>query len=204
TRTLSGSREDLFATVDSLRRFTGMLADNDTQVRQVVGQLAEVTGFLAGERDELAAALSQLATALGQVHGFVQDNRDHLKSNVDKLAEITGVLVDQRASVAEALDLTPLSLQNLINAYNPERAVLDSRTDINEFSMVNVTGCPAWLTACAPPLTRPGGQLPGGSPPDPADPPVLPLPSVGQVHGVVPGAGGSQEPSGTPGEGGQP
>ncbi|GAA1279727.1 MCE family protein [Saccharothrix xinjiangensis] len=133
-RTLSGSRDDLFATVDQLQKFTGMLAANDSQVRDVNRQLAEVAGFLADEREDLGAALTELAGALGQVQGFIQDNRAVLKSNVDKLAGITQVLVNQRAALAETLDVAPLALGNLQNTYNAASGTLDTRANINELN----------------------------------------------------------------------
>lgn len=134
TRTLSGSKEDLFATVDNLSSFTAMLAANDSQVRDFNKQLAEVAGFLADERENLGAALTELANALGQVQGFIKDNRAVLKSNVDKLASITGVLVKQRAALAETLDVAPLALGNLQNSYNAASGTLDTRADINELN----------------------------------------------------------------------
>ncbi|SDF65451.1 virulence factor Mce family protein [Lentzea fradiae] len=134
TRTLSGSKEDLFATVDNLQKFTAMLAANDSQVRDFNQQLADVSKLLADERGDLGAALAELATALGQVQGFVKDNREVLKSNVDKLASITQVLVNQRAALAETLDVAPLALGNLQNSYNAASGTLDTRANINELN----------------------------------------------------------------------
>ncbi len=134
TRTLSGSKDDLFGTVDNLQKFTGMLAANDSQVRDFNRQLADVAGFLADERQNLSAALTELAGALGQVQGFINDNRAVLKSNVDKLTGITQVLVDQRAALAETLDVAPLALGNLQNAYNAASGTLDTRADLNELN----------------------------------------------------------------------
>ncbi|SEP87069.1 virulence factor Mce family protein [Lentzea xinjiangensis] len=134
TRTLSGSKEDLFATVDNLQKFTAMLAANDSQVRDFNNQLADVSKMLADERGDLGAALNELATALGQVQGFVKDNREALKSNVDKLASITQVLVNQRAALAETLDVAPLALGNLQNSYNAASGTLDTRANINELN----------------------------------------------------------------------
>ncbi|HUQ61931.1 MCE family protein [Lentzea sp.] len=134
TRTLSGSKEDLFATVDNLQKFTAMLAANDSQVRDFNQQLADVSKMLADERGDLGAALSELATALGQVQDFIKDNREVLKSNVDKLASITQVLVNQRAALAETLDVAPLALGNLQNSYNAASGTLDVRANINELN----------------------------------------------------------------------
>ncbi|MFI6098909.1 MCE family protein [Lentzea sp. NPDC051213] len=134
TRTLSGSKEDLFATVDNLQKFTAMLAANDSQVRDFNRQLADVSKLLADERGDLGAALKELATALQQVQGFIKDNRAVLKSNVDKLASITQVLVNQRAALAETLDVAPLALGNLQNSYNAASGTLDTRANINELN----------------------------------------------------------------------
>jgi phospholipid/cholesterol/gamma-HCH transport system substrate-binding protein len=132
--TLSSSSNDLFGTIDQLQKFTSMLAADDSQVRTFNKQMADVNGFLASERTDLGAALSQLATALQSVQGFIKDNRTKLKSNVDHLAAITQVLVDQRAALAQVLDVAPLALDNLNNAYNAASGTLDVRANINELN----------------------------------------------------------------------
>jgi phospholipid/cholesterol/gamma-HCH transport system substrate-binding protein len=142
TGTLADSREDLFSTVDNLQKFTTMLSQNDSQVRQFNQQLADASGFLAGEKDDLGAALHDLAVALAQVQGFIQNNRGALKGDVDKLAGITQVLVDQRNSLAEVLDVAPDALGNLQNAYNASSGTLDTRADVNELTQ------PPLVTVC--------------------------------------------------------
>lgn len=153
-RTLSGSADDLFATIDNLRRFTAMLTSNDGQVRLATQQLSQVSGFLAADRDDLAAALNELASALGQVQGFIADNRSQISSNVDKLAAITRILVNQRASLAEALDVAPLAVTNLLNTYDPATGTLTGRADLNEFSMTVSSGAKSPIL----PLTPIGGN----------------------------------------------
>jgi virulence factor Mce-like protein len=133
-RTLSGSDEDLFATVDNLQKFTSALAANDAAVNEFSEQAADVTAFLADEREDLGAAVQQLGIALGAVQQFINDNRAHLKGNVDKLASITQVLVDQRAALSEVLDIAPLALSNIINSYNGSAGTLDARADLNELA----------------------------------------------------------------------
>ncbi|OLF16476.1 MCE family protein [Actinophytocola xanthii] len=132
--TLSGSDEDLFATVDNLQRFTSALAASDEQVSRFNEQAAEVSRFLADERDDLAAAVRQLGIALGAVQQFIDDNRARLRSNVDKLASVTQVLVDQRAALSEVLDVAPVALSNIINSYNGSSGTLDARADLNELA----------------------------------------------------------------------
>jgi len=60
-----------------------MLATNDQQVRRLNTDLASVSDQLDGERDDLAAALKNLAVALNEVSSFVHDNRAGLTKNID-------------------------------------------------------------------------------------------------------------------------
>ncbi len=178
--TLANSRDDLFGTVTELQKFTSMLADNDDQVREFNGRLADVSGFLADERGDLGTAVSELSIALGEVADFVRDNRASLQSNVDKLTDVTAVLVKQQKALAEILDIAPAGLSNLANTYNGSSGTLDTRADVNELSL------PPIVLICQA-LKR---GTPADLPPDLADTcsqlePVLsgavPLPSAAQV-----------------------
>jgi phospholipid/cholesterol/gamma-HCH transport system substrate-binding protein len=135
TRTLSGSRDDFFATIDNLQQFTTMLKTDDSQVRQAQQQLAQVSGFLASDRQDLAGALHELATALGQVQAFIAGNRGLIKSNLSKLSSITKILVDERASLAQAVNVAPLAVDNVLNAYDPVHRSLDGRGDLRELEV---------------------------------------------------------------------
>jgi virulence factor Mce-like protein len=132
--TLSGNKDDLFATIQNLGQFSQTLANSDTQVRQFEQQLADVSGFLAGERGNLAATVQQLGTTLAAVQDFIAKNHDRIKSNVDKLASVTKVLVDQRSALAEILDVAPVGLGNAVNSYNAASGTLDVRANLNELT----------------------------------------------------------------------
>ena len=134
TRTLSGSQDNLFQTIDSLQRFTTMLKNNNDQVRSVTQQLASVSGFLADDRQDLGAALNQLADALGQVQKFISSNRQHIATNVTKLNQISQILTNERSSLAEALDDAPLAVDNLLGAYDTTTHTLDGRGFVPELS----------------------------------------------------------------------
>jgi phospholipid/cholesterol/gamma-HCH transport system substrate-binding protein len=140
TRTLSGSRGNFFATLNNLQQFTTMLDQENGQVQLAQQQLAQVFGFLSGDRSELAGALNQLSTALGQVKGFIADNRDLITSNVTKLASITKILVTERASLAQALDELPVDVDNVVGAYDPVSHTLDSRGDLRELEPAGTFG----------------------------------------------------------------
>ncbi|MBC2639333.1 MULTISPECIES: MCE family protein [unclassified Rhodococcus (in: high G+C Gram-positive bacteria)] len=126
-RTLNESRGDLFDTVKNLQVFVGALAANDQQVRDFNSQLSDLSGFLAGERENLGAALNQLAIALGDVSKFVADNRDILAENVNDLVPVTQTLADNRESLVNSLTLLPLAISNLANSYDAESGNLASR-----------------------------------------------------------------------------
>ncbi len=200
SKTLAGNKDDLFATLTNLQKFTSMLKSNDGQVRLAEQQLSSVNGFLADDRENLGGALKQLATALVAVKRFIQDNRKRLKSNVTKLASITQILVDQRASLSEAMDTIPLAAGNVLNAYDPVNQTLDGRGDLNELSMggpitatsggsagsqvCSVTGASSKQLAamCRKFRLDPGNLTPVPSSRQKSLPP-LPLPPVGQVYG---------------------
>ena len=204
TRTLSGSKSDLFATINNLQSFTTLLKNNNSQVQLAENQLAQVSQFLAGDRQDLAGALSELATALGQVKEFIENNRDLIKSNVSKLAAITQILVNERASLAEAVDDAPLAVDNVVNAYNPVTGTLSGRGDLRELDPGAAATTDATLPQSAPgsasgnavcaaaststPLgslckTEQSGGLVEVSPQAQASLPPLPLPAVGPVYG---------------------
>jgi phospholipid/cholesterol/gamma-HCH transport system substrate-binding protein len=130
--TLSDGRTDLFGTVRNLQVFTAALAADDKSVRSFNTSLAEVAGQLAGERKDLADALKNLGTALGDVSAFVKNNKKSLASNVQGLSKVTKVLVTQRAALAELLEVAPTGLSNLNNAYNPSSGTLDTRNNAQQ------------------------------------------------------------------------
>jgi phospholipid/cholesterol/gamma-HCH transport system substrate-binding protein len=132
TRTLSGSRDNFFATVNNLEQFTAMLNQENSQVQLAQQQLADVFGFLSGDRTELSGALNELSTALGQVKYFIADNRGLITSNVTKLASITKILVTERASLAQAMDELPVDVDNVVGAYDPKTHTLESRGNLRE------------------------------------------------------------------------
>ncbi|MFF7595911.1 MCE family protein [Streptomyces mirabilis] len=130
--TLSDGRADLFGTVRNLQVFTAALAADDKSVRSFNTSLTEVAGQLAGERKDLADALKNLGTALGDVSAFVKNNKKSLTSNVQGLSKVTKVLVTQRAALAELLAVAPTGLSNLNNAYNPSSGTLDTRNNAQQ------------------------------------------------------------------------
>jgi len=148
--TLAGSREDLFGTVDSLQDFTTTVANSDQTVRKFNSDLADVASQLAGERQDLAAAVKDLSVALGEVATFVRDNQAGLTANVRDLASITGTLVKQKRALEEFIDNSGVALSNLQLAYNPASGTLDTRDNNSNQSNQNTLLC-AIFTAVSQP-----------------------------------------------------
>lgn len=130
--TLAGNKDDLFATVTNLAKLSKSLAASDIDVREFQRRLADVSGFLSGERESLAQTVEVLGSTLAKVRKFIEDNKDRLRSNVDKLASVTQVLVEQRAALAEIFDIGPVALGNVINSYNGATGALDARANLRE------------------------------------------------------------------------
>ncbi|HEY7432829.1 MAG TPA: MCE family protein [Streptosporangiaceae bacterium] len=189
SKTLGDSSGNLYTTISNLQQFTTMLKDNNGQVKLAEQQLAQVSGFLAADRNDLAGALEQLSTALGQVKDFIGSNRGLIKSNVAKLASITSILVKERASLAQTLDTAPLAVDNLLNAYDAAHHTLDGRGDLNELCLgpsARKLGCHRPATTSLAPDSA--AAAPAGSVPVPLTElsrvPPLPLPVVGPMYGT--------------------
>lgn len=180
SKTLGGSANNLFASLSFLQSFTSMLKNNNGQVKLAERQLAEVSAFLASDRQDLSAAITDLAVALNQVKSFIGSNRGLIAANVTKLAAITSILSSERASLAHTLDVVPLVADNLVNAYDATRHTLDSRGDLNEFSIGRVA---TMADGGAGSLLGPNGSVPVPATELDAVPP-LPLPTVGTVYGT--------------------
>ncbi|TDB98116.1 MCE family protein [Actinomadura sp. 7K534] len=131
--TLSTDRGDIAETIRNLRVITDAMKANDQQIKSFGGHLNEVSAQLAGEKEELSAALNTLAPTLRNVQRFVKDNRSELAASVRQLAQITGVLVKERDALAEILQAGPLAINNLARAYDPISGTVHTRTNFRQF-----------------------------------------------------------------------
>jgi phospholipid/cholesterol/gamma-HCH transport system substrate-binding protein len=125
--TLDSSKGDIVGVIDHLGSFTTTLANDDSNVRHVNDDLAQVAAQLAGERNDLSQAVENLAVALGEVQSLVKDSHDNLTADVHGLASVTGVLAKEKQSLTEFLDVAPLALSNLQKAFDPGTNALATR-----------------------------------------------------------------------------
>ncbi|MDQ6688312.1 MAG: MCE family protein, partial [Actinomycetota bacterium] len=101
TQTLADNKDALFGTTRQIEQFVSTLSRNDTTVRRFNDSLASGSSLLAGERQDLAAAMHNLGIALTEVRGFVHGNRALLGSNIRGLNNISKILVRRRNALNE-------------------------------------------------------------------------------------------------------
>ena len=124
---------DIFSTVKNLSLLVDALQDSTTAMRQLNQNLADVTGLLADDPGEVAAAVSDLNNAVGEVQTFVADNREALGTTSDKLAGVTQTLNDSIPDIKQLLHVAPNTLQNYVNIYQPAQGAATSALAISNF-----------------------------------------------------------------------
>lgn len=117
--TLSDNRGELFATVRNLQVFVTALNSSDRQVRSFNTRLADVSGVLAEDRTQLAAALARLRSAFVDVRKFLKSNKDVTASTLQTLRSTTSVLGENPQPLADLLQVAPGALSNLYGILDP-------------------------------------------------------------------------------------
>jgi phospholipid/cholesterol/gamma-HCH transport system substrate-binding protein len=178
----------LFSSVRQLSQLTGVLAANDRFVNQFMGDLAGVSSQLAGEREDLQAALAALARAVGTVRSFVHDNKGAVESELEELTQVLSAVAKEKDALGTALQLAPLGLGNLTTAFDIKTGSIGARVQFGPTaqSLGNVlcdvvvnsgTQNPdqicALLKAVTAPLANQGPDLGGGF--------QLPVPGFGEA-----------------------
>ncbi|GAC79231.1 MULTISPECIES: MCE family protein [Gordonia] len=130
--TLSDGRGDLSSTISNLNVFVGALRENDSQVRQFNTQMASFNQFMAGERNQLGKALDTLSYALGDVATFISDNNDRLGKAIRGLQPTGQALLDNKDHLLEIFTVLPVTISNLINAYDAESGTLAMRLNLTD------------------------------------------------------------------------
>ena len=125
---------DIYYTVKNLSTLVTALHDSADLMAQLNINLASVTSLLANDPDEVARAVDDLNTAVGDVTGFVADNREALGTTSDRLASVSKALVDSLDDVKQTLHVLPNALQNFINIYEPAHGSITGILGLNNFA----------------------------------------------------------------------
>lgn len=133
--TLARGRQDLFSTIRNLATLVEALAANDEQVALFNSRLAEVSGVLASNKDNLAELLRTLDASTAEIEAFLRNNRDALKHTVLDLRSIVSNLARSRQALADVLQRAPTAVSNLHNIYDPYSGALTTvaaATNLND------------------------------------------------------------------------
>ncbi|MCB0950516.1 MAG: MCE family protein, partial [Mycobacterium sp.] len=131
---LGDKSTDIFSTIKNLATLVSALQDSTDLMRQLNQNLASVTGLLADDPGEVASAVRDLNAVVGEVQSFVAENRETLGTTSDKLAGVTTALNESLDDVEQFLHLTPTSLQNYINVYQPAQGGASAILAVNNFA----------------------------------------------------------------------
>lgn len=140
TTTLSDNSDELFSGVRQVEDFVSMLEENDATVRSFNDNTAAVADVLEAEREDLAATLSTLTTALTSVESLVSDNRSTLRANVVNLKSLAEVLAARETEIGQFAVAAPTTLSNVTLAYNPFYGTLDTHADLPGTILSLLTG----------------------------------------------------------------
>jgi phospholipid/cholesterol/gamma-HCH transport system substrate-binding protein len=125
---------DIFSTVKNLSILVSALQDSTDLMRQLNQNLANVTGLLSDDPNEIANAVSDLNAAVGDVQSFVADNREALGTTSDKLASVSTALTASLDDIKQVLHVAPNTLQNYVNIYQPAQGAATSALAVSNFS----------------------------------------------------------------------
>ena len=148
---LSSDGPDLTRLIDNLGSLTAAASTYTTQYQQFASELADVSSSLAGDDQDLGAALANLQQALGALATFIHENSATLGQSITNLQGFTATVAADQQAVASTFGLLPTALQNLSAAINPTATgatALTARLD-------PLTGSSSFASSvCGSPLLR--------------------------------------------------
>jgi phospholipid/cholesterol/gamma-HCH transport system substrate-binding protein len=130
---LGDHSNDLFTTLKNLSILVSALQGSAGLLSQLNQNLATVTNLVANDPNEVGNAVHDLSDLAGNLTSFVNDNRESLGITADKLASVSQALHDSIPDVKDALHVSPNTLQNFINIYQPAQGTLSGALSINNF-----------------------------------------------------------------------
>lgn len=131
-RILAHGSGNVVEIIKNLQTFVTALRDSNTQIVEFQNRLASITSVVDGARSDLDAALTNLASAVGEVRRFVAGTRDQTVEQLQRLTNVTQNLVDNKLKLENVLHVAPNAIANGYNIYNP-----DSGTAVGAFAMSN-------------------------------------------------------------------
>ena len=119
-RILANGSGNIVDIIKNLQTFVAALRDSNVQIVQFDNRLATLTSVLDDNKSDLNAALTDLASAVGEVQRFIAGSRDQTSEQIARLADLTQILVDNKMALKNVLHVTPNALANAYNDYDPD------------------------------------------------------------------------------------
>jgi phospholipid/cholesterol/gamma-HCH transport system substrate-binding protein len=131
---LGDHSNDIFTTLKNLSTLVSALRDSADVLRALNTNLADVTGLLANDPNEVGQVVDDLNTASAKVKDFVAENREALGTTSDKLAGISQAVHDSLDDIKQTLHVAPTAFQNFLNIYQPAQASFTGALALNNFA----------------------------------------------------------------------
>jgi phospholipid/cholesterol/gamma-HCH transport system substrate-binding protein len=131
---LGDHSNDIFTTLKNLSTLVSALRDSANVMRALNTNLADVTGLLANDPNEVGQVVDDLNTASAEVKDFVAENREALGTTSDKLAGISQAVHDSLDDIKQTLHVAPTAFQNFLNIYQPAQASFTGALALNNFA----------------------------------------------------------------------
>jgi len=119
-RILANGSGNIVDIIKNLQTFVAALRDSNVQIVQFSDRLATLTSVLDDNKSDLDAALTDLASAVGEVQRFIAGSRDQTSEQIARLADLTQILVDNKMALKNVLHVTPNAVANAYNDYDPD------------------------------------------------------------------------------------
>ncbi len=131
---LGDHSKDVFGTIRNLSTLVTALQSTTEVMQQLNGNLAAVTGKFSNAPNEIGQAVTQLNTAVGDVQGFLAENTDAVDTTSHQLADVASALGESRDQIEQLLHITPTTVQNFVNIYQPAQGSITGIVALNNFS----------------------------------------------------------------------
>jgi phospholipid/cholesterol/gamma-HCH transport system substrate-binding protein len=131
---LGDHSNDIFTTLKNLSTLVSALRDSADVLRALNTNLADVTGLLANDPNEVGQVVDDLNTASAKVKDFVAENREALGTTSDKLAGVSQAVHDSLDDIKQTLHVAPTAFQNFLNIYQPAQASFTGALALNNFA----------------------------------------------------------------------
>jgi phospholipid/cholesterol/gamma-HCH transport system substrate-binding protein len=119
-RILANGSGNIVDIIKNLQTFVAALRDSNVQLVQFNNRLATLTSVVDDNKSDLDAALTDLASAVGDVQRFIAGSRDQTSEQIARLADLTQILVDNKMALKNVLHDSPNELANAYSDYDPD------------------------------------------------------------------------------------